>query len=124
MATMGWEGRLREMLLAGGALAVGGCSSSAPSVFPDASADRDATQGEQHASSDAEQVNFCCNASPDPCCQMNFCDASMSAACACALDGGSWNYPPGVPGGACVVLDAAVDAGPTPEAGPDGDAHD
>jgi len=48
-ADMNWERRLREMVLAGGAMAAAGCAAN-----PEAPAD----------------VSFCCNASNDPCCQL------------------------------------------------------
>ena len=73
---MGWEQHLREMVLAGGALAVTACSGST-SAQPDAasSAGTDATSsgGDDQSSDDAYSntgPNLCCNANPDPCCPM------------------------------------------------------
>ncbi len=43
--------------------------------------------------------NFCCNASPDPCCQYLNCDGGLTTECsqelACQADGGVWNPYPG-----------------------------
>jgi hypothetical protein len=116
---MSWEQRLREMVLAGGALAVA-CSSgttapadaSAPtdssgSTTPDASpigmpdasiGTPDASNGTRDGSAgtppDANSF-FCCNANPDPCCPYINCGAPLTAACACALEGGTWLPEPG-----------------------------
>jgi hypothetical protein len=88
---MSWEQRLREMVLAGGALAAVGCAggSSAGTPGPDGA--------------------FCCNGNGDPCCPSNYCGAAVTPQCtekmACEADGGTWDYyyPPG----------CARDAGPS-----------
>jgi hypothetical protein len=82
---MSWEQRLREMVLAGGALAAAGCSDNSGSVS-DASV------------SDAGNPSiFCCNASPDPCCIYLHCGGPITAICneemACEAEGGTWNGP-------------------------------
>lgn len=77
---MSWERRLRDMLLAGGALAIAGCPGTTDESGFDASAPGD-------AGSDVSR--FCCNANGDPCCTFEYCGAPMSAACACKLDGGT-----------------------------------
>ncbi len=85
---MSWQRRLREMLLAGGSLAVAACSK---------------VQSQSDASTDAANViptGECCNVNPDPCCEVVNCGAAMTAACSCQMEGGTWN-----PG-------AAVDGGP------------
>ncbi len=63
---MGWEQRLREMVLAGGTLATAGCSSSsAGSAFGAAQHEPgDATT--DTASEAPTGGNFCCNVNPDP----------------------------------------------------------
>ena len=69
---MSWERRLREMILAGGTFVAAGCGKTQPQSGP---------PGE-----------FCCNANSDPCCEVNYCGAPMTPACACARDGGTWDY--------------------------------
>ena len=75
--TTSWERRLRDMLIAGGALAIAGCPGS--------------TDDSAFDSTDAsvDGPNFCCNANGDPCCTFEHCGAPMNAACACKLDGGT-----------------------------------
>jgi hypothetical protein len=50
----------------------------------------------------------CCNANSDPCCPYLYCGQSMTAECACELDGGVPDYTDET----CVLpADAAADAG-------------
>jgi hypothetical protein len=66
---MSWKNRLRDLLLAGGVLALGGCNLN----------------------------SMCGNANPDPCiCGRPESDPAAKAACsakrACESDGGVWRY--------------------------------
>jgi hypothetical protein len=70
---MSWEQRLHEMALAGGALAVAACTSSAGPSGP----------------------SFCCNADPDPCCAQRYCGATMTPEC--SADGGGSGSSSGAP---------------------------
>ncbi len=106
--TTSWEQRLRDMLLAGGVLAIAGCPGTTDETAFDASAPSDAGSD---PGSDVSQ--FCCNANGDPCCTFEYCGAAMSAACACKLDGGTFNYP-----SSCVFDGGDLDAG---DAGADAD---
>jgi hypothetical protein len=92
---MNWEQRLREMILAGGAVAAAACSGGVEVGSNDASSD--ATGG------GSSSVNFgdatgCCNANGDPCCVYLYCtpDATPSSDCIkereCESDGGVWDY--------------------------------
>ncbi len=68
---MGWEQRVREMVLAGGALAVTACGGST-STQADAAASMTTDTG---AEGDDADINLgpelgCCNANSDPCCPM------------------------------------------------------
>ncbi len=77
---MAWRNRLRDLILAGGALAVGGCSSSLPN-------------GGGTAGSLALP---CGNANPDPCiCGRPDANAIAAMQCdqklACQADGGTWS---------------------------------
>ena len=65
---MAWRDRLRELMLAGGALAIAGCSSGIP----------------------------CGNGNPDPCiCDRPDSDPALKMQCdqkrACVADGGTWD---------------------------------
>lgn len=103
---MSWEQRLREMLLAGGALAATACSSSQSSGSSLDAGGHDATSDAAHdtgldTGNDTSAVGSsgCCNANDDPCCDYLYCDAAISAQCteemACQADGGVWTvYPP------------------------------
>ena len=73
---MNWKRRLSEMLLAGGAVGVCvgydvGCNSSNPN-----------------------EPNWCCNASGDPCCVVDYCGAPMNSDCqaekSCQATGGDY----------------------------------
>ena len=82
---MTWEQRLREMILAGGAVATTACggTTSNASTF-DAGEATDATTGDAMSDgggTDTFVPNFCCNADPDPCCAYENCEASLTAAC-------------------------------------------
>jgi hypothetical protein len=91
-------GTLAGGTIAGGALATTGCTSNTPSVFEDASAPDGKADGAPHDGGPSDvtqfpdQYDFCCNASPDPCCPVNNCDAAMNPACACELAGEDWTY--------------------------------
>jgi len=126
---MTWEQRLREMVLAGGAVATAACgSASTNSSFPrsDAGEATDATTGD--AISDGFVVQ-CCNANPDPCCTCE-ADASPTAQCAQELackEAGTWDAraytcEPSADAGDSGGGDAPVDA--PGDAGTEGDAHD
>jgi hypothetical protein len=103
---MNWEQRLREMVLAGGALAAAACSGGGPNAGP------------SDASPDVFESGFpCCNANSDPCCPSKYCGEPVSAACACQLDGGAWTYEGQ---GRCSAGDASpADAGGPTDAAPD-----
>jgi hypothetical protein len=79
---MDWERRLREMILAGGALtasACGGSTSAQVDAAPnEASAERgdDTSQGDDATGSNSAG---CCNADPDPCCSMLACAGGVGA---------------------------------------------
>jgi hypothetical protein len=74
---LSWEQRLREIVLAGGAIAAAACADNAGT----------STDAAHTFGGDA-----CCNGSPDPCCQVLGCGEPMTAACACQMDGGTPNY--------------------------------
>jgi hypothetical protein len=119
---MSWELRLREMVLAGGALAAAGCSSSsgAGAAFDASTTEAgDATSGDD-ASDAPVGPDFCCNANPDPCCPQLYCDAAPTTACsqemACVAEGGTWVYNGA---GACSL---SADGGPEDAAASEGGA--
>jgi hypothetical protein len=92
---MTWQQRLREMVLAGGALTAAACStSSSGSTFDSGVVDARSGPGND-AADDVAMINFCCNANPDPCCAYLHCDASLTMACsqemACETEGGTWD---------------------------------
>jgi hypothetical protein len=101
---VGWEGRWRELVLAGGAVFVTACNTSS--------------------------CGQCCNANSDPCCQEKFCGKPMTESCkqevACEAEGGvfDWNnaYVDGAWVTACLSLSEAGLAGSGDDAGPDSDA--
>ena len=120
---MHWEKRLREMLLAGGALAAAACSSTTSSSGATGS---DAGNPGSDASSDAVandvtlgggDASGCCNAAPDPCCEYLYCEASITPTCsaemACEAEGGIWSYS---------GCSTSQDAGPGDAASADADA--
>ncbi len=131
MEPMGWERRLKEMLLAGGALAAAACSSSSSSAVTGGS---DASMPGSDAGTDAEwsdvtgggvdDASGCCNAAPDPCCPYLYCEASITPTCsqemACEAEGGVWSY-----GGCSTSQEAGQDGGVPGDADTTGgDAHD
>jgi len=114
---------MRELVLAGGALAATACSDSGHLARPGAADGGSAGDGSTGGTSDAgtapdTSFNQCCNASSDPCCMFEYCGASLTPDCACELDGGTWNYSAN--GGAC---ESTLEAG-SADAGADVDAHD
>ncbi len=64
---MNWERRLREMVLAGSALAITACDGSTAAQIGDATAPSD------DAPDCISGGTPCCNADPDPCCPMLSC---------------------------------------------------
>jgi hypothetical protein len=106
---MNWQQRLREMVLAGGALVAGGCSDSGGNA-PDATFD----------------VESCCNASSDPCCTCSGLQEPINpVACAqkneCEAEGGTWDVPTNVNPNGCSL---AADAASLPEAATSDDLAD
>jgi hypothetical protein len=91
---MTWKHYLRDLILAGGALAAGACS---------------ATSG------DGGGPNFCCNANGDPCCPSDFCGQPVSDACTCKKQGGDWTTP--ALGGGGFVCSMHLDSGPPEDSG-------
>jgi hypothetical protein len=79
---MTWKHHLRDLILAGGALAAGACSAT---------------------SDGGGGINFCCNANGDPCCPSDFCGAPVSDACTCKKQGGDWTTPAPDGGFACTM---------------------
>jgi hypothetical protein len=77
---MNWEQRLREMVLAGGALAATACFDFAAAA-PNRDAESDAVSDlDGDASFEAGSSSSCCNANGDPCCPLGYCgDAEPSA---------------------------------------------
>ena len=128
---MSWEKRLKEMLLAGGALATAGCSSSAASSSRDAAAAEPSDATADTAVEAPTGVGFCCNADPDPCYGFLACDAALTTECAqemsCMAEGGTWNYNLNNSTGDCSFAGAPGDAAASAEggdAGADVDAPD
>jgi hypothetical protein len=101
---MNWEQRLREMILAGGALAAAACGDSAATVSEagttgaegGAGSDVGATPDASDRDTGVFTGGFCCNANGDPCCPFLYCDAGISSECvqkmACEADGGTWDF--------------------------------
>src|ERR1700733_5897730 len=112
---MSWEQRLREMVLAGGALAAAACG---PSTASPSDAGSDATSGDDFA--------FCCNASSDPCCALSCgvgADAAAYGACEenltdCGVNGTYGQRLDGTTG--CVSRIPPVDAAPSDPYGDSG----
>jgi hypothetical protein len=76
---MSWQGRMRELLLAGGTLAAAGCSNQQP-VAPE----------EAGTSSSSSSGGIpCCNSTDDPCCTCG--PPSTTPYCTCVHDGGVWH---------------------------------
>jgi hypothetical protein len=93
---MNWEQRLRDIVLAGGALATVGCLPVGGGA--------------------------CCNANSDPCCAYLHCGAQLDEACACQLEGGTFAYSYTGPS---VCTFPREGGGTGDDAGGDGgDAHD
>lgn len=119
---MSWEQRLREMVLAGGALAAVACGDSAGTAGSTAN---EGGEDAPYGITTLDDVNFCCNVNPDPCCPVLHCGAAMNAACACQMAGGTTtgggaNAACSFPGEAGLLDgDASGDSGPVPQdAGP------
>ena len=129
---MNWEQRLRDMVLAGAALTATACSDSVQSTVDAAGSASGSASGSIGASSGSASgagsgnasgsngvstgSSFCCNANQDPCCYFVHCGGSMTPACACTSDGGTWSYS----GATCSF---SHDAGPA-DAVEDNDAAD
>ncbi len=133
---MSWEQRLREMVLAGGALATAACggSTAAQADLPSSATSNpggDAAAPGDGGSSDDVPVNCCMNAAPDPCsdvCSGNagdaVCTSCEQARAAClAMNGfyeiqsdgslGCTRFGPPVDAGAGPSDAAPTDPGPT-----------
>lgn len=131
---MSWEQRLRELVLAGGAVAATACtgnsgSTSDASPSQDTSPSDDASPSQDAAPLDAEPDvvlnNFCCNVNPDPCCGYLHCGGPLTPECSqemsCEADGGTWNpLKYSVPDGRVVDVGCsrAQDAAPPQDAAP------
>lgn len=94
-----WQDRVRDLLVAGGALALAGCTSNVADGDGNG-LDRNRQDGSAEASTAAPDSGFqipCGNANPDPCiCDRPKADPAMAAACAakiaCEAMGGTWEY--------------------------------
>jgi hypothetical protein len=91
-----WEQRLREMVLAGGALATVACGGATERSAFDAGSSQptDATTDQVSNDDVASSSNPCCNADPDPCCAYQYCEASLSPQCVQEMEcqeAGRWN---------------------------------
>jgi hypothetical protein len=75
---MNWESRLREMLLAGGSLALAACGHNAEAPDPGAPDGSESDDGGSDAG--IATPDFCCNANPDPCCPMLCGDQGQGSA--------------------------------------------
>ena len=85
---MTWQRRLRDLLLAGGTLAMVACSSE----NGDGSASNGGAGGTGGSGGTSGRGGVpCCNANYDPCCRFEYCGEPMSPACACKLDGGAYD---------------------------------
>ncbi|MBV9948144.1 MAG: hypothetical protein JOZ69_14915 [Myxococcales bacterium] len=83
---MGWQQRLRDLILAsGGAIAAAACTGKEAGTPVDDGGP---------ALNEGGPSLFCCNANSDPCCGYLHCGGSMTPACAgelaCQADGGTW----------------------------------
>jgi hypothetical protein len=91
---MTWDRRLRELVLAGGALATAACGGSvAHSVFDDAGS-IDGTTGQDASDELSSGGGACCNANPDPCCPSQYCGSSPTEQCFQEMEcqeAGRWN---------------------------------
>jgi hypothetical protein len=102
---MRWRERLRDMILAGGALAAGAC------------ADR-GTDAADHGGS-----SYCCNTSTDPCCTCAGPDAAQdpvncSRKTACEAEGGAWIFDVAVNSSRCSTPGEAAPADDVSDAAP------
>ncbi len=131
---MNWERRLREMVLAGGALAAGACSGGGATNAADAGVP--SSPHESGASDDASEGigsgGVCCNADPDPCCTCTgeITEAAVDSPCgrelACQAAGGTWEpyIVAGQPGGGVILPHCEFEASDddadseTPDGGP------
>jgi hypothetical protein len=103
---MGWEARLRDLILAGGAIvaASGACTSNS---------------------------EHCCNLSMDPCCDVQ-CGGAVSSECRAKMQceaaggtyGGAYNPSPGVMATTCTFMVRSSDDASTEDAGEDAPALD
>ena len=124
-----WDRRLREMLLAGGTIATAACGGAVHGSDFDASASGDATTGQDAGDELSNNGGFCCNADPDPCCEYELCDASLTPQCAQELqcqEAGLWNSstfscerPPVDAGPADAGVDVVSSSGPCCNGNPD-----
>src|SRR5450432_1095133 len=123
---MGWEQRLRDLVLAASAVTASGCDATPDNIVdtPDAAQVEDAFG----------PGTGCCNANPDPCCGCVPDEVQDPVACgdkmACEADGGTWaDLFVGRPGPMCAYpheagssdASSALDGSQAHEAGP-GDA--
>jgi hypothetical protein len=107
-----WERRLRDMILAGGALTAVACGSS--------------------SSTRTSVPEHCCNAGGDPCCSLQCLGAAdpngeMYRACEQSLaecEARDGSYDPQADGPTCTVGAADADAGPGDAGDAGDDAHD
>lgn len=127
---MSWDRRLREMLLAGGAIASAACGGVHGSDFDAAASDDATTDSGQDAGDELPSTgNPCCNADPDPCCAYELCEASLTTACAREIqcqEAGLWDassyaceMPPVDGGQVDADLDVVSSGGPCCNGNPD-----
>src|SRR5580704_13028085 len=83
-----WRHHLRDLVLAGGALAPAACSATSGGGGPPG--------GE-----------FCCNANPDPCCESDYCGGAVTDECTCKKKGGDYMNR-GPDGGLACILPGEV----------------
>jgi hypothetical protein len=87
---MSWERRLRELILAGGALSA--CSSQTPVAYVGngsgvaSGGDEASSSGTTSSVSGTPQGPFPCNLNPDPC-----CSDPTGPSCLCEREGGVWS---------------------------------
>jgi hypothetical protein len=125
---MNWEQRLRDLVLAGGAVAAVACVDGVGAgASPDPGSDG---AGDSGADSNVDLMSVCCNASSDPCCPSLYCGAPVPAGCtekmaekmACEADGGAWDDFTGCSGLDSGPVDASSDAVTSPDARDSGPA--
>jgi hypothetical protein len=113
---MNWDRRLREMILAGGALAATACDGSTSA----------AQIGDATARSDDGSHFVCCNADPDPCCTCTGVIADFDAEYGCGQEmayqaaGGTWEatFMGGQPDGGVAPPHCEFEASDVAEGGP------